>query len=157
LAVPEFKIDRTKRQTLSFRLHGCLLGPGTAEENNSGVMDINDLDGYKRSMRLAEEIWTEVEHWPPFATYSIGEQITKATDSIAANTSEGLGRYHYGKNRHFCYYARGSLQETRTWLQNARSQDLISEECFDEGSTELIEIRKMLNSYLHPIGRQKNS
>lgn len=77
-------------------------------------MDLNDLDVYRRSMRLAEEIWADVEDGPSFAKYSIGTQITQAADSIAANISEGHGRYHFGENRPFCYYARGSPQETRT-------------------------------------------
>ncbi|PSQ95194.1 MAG: four helix bundle protein [Bacteroidetes bacterium SW_9_63_38] len=120
-------------------------------------MDIDDLDVYERAMRLAEEVWALVEDWPPFAKYSIGEQITKAADSIAANISEGHGRYHYGENRQFCYYARGSLQETRTWLQKARSRRLLSQERFEALSTELIEIRKMLNSSINTIGPQDHS
>ena len=117
-------------------------------------MDVNDLDVYRRSMRLAEEIWADVEDWPSFAKYSIGTQITQAADSIAANISEGHGRYHFGENRQFCYYARASLQETRTWLQKACSRRLISKDRFDELSTELVEIRKMLNGYINAIGQQ---
>ena len=117
-------------------------------------MDVDELDVYKRAMRLAEVIWTEAEDWPSFAKYSIGTQITQSADSIGANISEGHGRYHFGENRQFCYYARGSLQETRTWLQKARSRRLISKEQFDELSAELVEIRKMLNSYINSIGRQ---
>ena len=117
-------------------------------------MDVEELDVYKRAMRLAEVIWTEAEDWPSFAKYSIGTQITQSADSIGANISEGHGRYHFGENRQFCYYARGSLQETRTWLQKARSRRLISKEQFDELSAELVEIRKMLNSYINSIGRQ---
>ena len=117
-------------------------------------MDVEELDVYKRAMRLAEVIWTEAENWPSFAKYSIGTQITQSADSIGANISEGHGRYHFGENRQFCYYARGSLQETRTWLQKARSRRLISKEQFDELSAELVEIRKMLNSYINSIGRQ---
>ncbi|MFO8099713.1 MAG: four helix bundle protein [Salinibacter sp.] len=117
-------------------------------------MDINDLTVYKRSMRLAEQIWTEVNQWPSFAKYSVGTQLTEAADSIAANISEGHGRYHFGENRQFCYYARGSLQETRTWLQKARSRRLITNDQFEKLSTELVEIRKMLNSYINSIGQQ---
>jgi four helix bundle protein len=120
-------------------------------------MDVDDLTVYKRAMRLAEDIWAIAEDWPPFAKYSIGEQITKAADSIAANISEGHGRYHYGENRQFCYYARGSLQETRTWLQKARRRRLMSKEQFDTLSAELIEIRKMLNSYINTIGQKPDS
>jgi len=118
-------------------------------------MDINDLFVYKRSMQLAEEIWQEVENWPSFAKYSIGTQITEAADSIAANISEGHGRYHFGENRQFCYYARGSLQETRTWLEKARRRQLITDDRFAELSAEMIEIRRMLNGYIRSIGRKK--
>jgi len=117
-------------------------------------MDVDELDVYKRSMRLAEEIWREAEDWPSFAKYSIGTQITQSADSIGANISEGHGRYHFGENRKFCYYARGSLQETRTWLQKARSRRLITKDQFEELSAELVEIRKMLNSYINSIGQQ---
>ena len=121
-------------------------------------MDINDLSVYKRSMRLAEKIWAEVDDWPSFAKYSVGTQLTQAADSIAANISEGHGRYHFGENRQFCYYARGSLQETRTWLQKARSRQLISQERFETLSDELMTLRRMLNGYIRSIGpKDKNS
>lgn len=120
-------------------------------------MDVDDLAVYKRAMRLAEVIWSEVEKWPSYARYSLGEQLTQAADSIAANISEGHGRYHFGENRQFCYYARGSLQETRTWLQKARNRNLISEERFETLSTKLIKLRRMLNGYIRSIGRQNQN
>ena len=55
-------------------------------------MDVDDLAVYRRSLKLAEEIWAEVEEWPSFAKYSIGEQLVQAAHSIAANISEGHGR-----------------------------------------------------------------
>jgi four helix bundle protein len=85
-------------------------------------MDINDLSVHKRSMRVAEEIWADMHEWPSFAKYSMGTQLAEAADSIAANISRGHGRDHFGENRQFCYYARGSLQETRTWLHKAESR-----------------------------------
>jgi four helix bundle protein len=120
-------------------------------------MDVDDLAVYTRSMQLAEEIWREVENWPSFAKYSLSTQITEAADSVAANISEGHRRYHFGENRQFCYYARGSLQETRTWLEKAHNRGLPSEKRFTELSSELIEIRRMLNGYIRSIGRKKDS
>ena len=120
-------------------------------------MDINDLSVYKRSMRLTEKIWAEVDDWPSFAKYSVGTQLIQAADSIAANISEGHGRYHFGENRQFCYYARGSLQETITWLQKAKSRDLITDEQYEELSDELIEIRQMLNGYIRSIDNSRDS
>lgn len=121
------------------------------------TMDLNDLAVYRRSMKLAERIWAEVEDWPSFARYSIGKQLTQAADSISANISEGHGRYHFGENRQFCYYARGSIQETITWIQKAKSRNLITDEKYGELYSELVEIRRMLNGYIRSIGKNNNS
>lgn len=77
-------------------------------------MDLNRLQVYQRAMAPAGEIWSKVARWNFFARDTIGKQLIQAADSIAANISEGRGRVHYGENRQFCYYARGSLQETLT-------------------------------------------
>jgi len=120
-------------------------------------MDINDLSVYKRSMRVAEEIWADVHEWPSFAQYSMGTQLLEATDSISANISEKHERYHFGENRQFCYHACSSPQETRTWLHKAESRGLISNERYEELSDELTEIRKMLNGHIRSIGKNTNS
>ncbi len=120
-------------------------------------MDVDDLAVYRRSLKLAEEIWAEVEEWPSFAKHSIGEQLVQAADSIAANISEGHGRYHSGENRQFCYDARGPLQETITWLQKAKMRGLITDERYGELSDELTEIRKMPNGYVRSIGKNRSS
>lgn len=119
-------------------------------------MELTELSVYRRSMKIAETIWTEVDEWPAFAKYSVGQQLVQAADSIGANISEGHGRYHFGENRQFCYYARGSLQETITWLQKAKMRGLITGRRYKELSDELIEIRQMLNGYVRSIGKSTN-
>lgn len=87
----------------------------------------------------------------------MGTPLAEAADSSAANISEGHGRYHLGENRQFCDYARGSLQETRTWLQKAKSRAPITDERYEELSEEPIEIRQMLNGHIRSIGKNTNS
>lgn len=118
-------------------------------KSESETMDLNDLAVYRRSMKLAEGIWEE--DWPSFAKYSVGKQLTRATDSISANISEGHGRHHFGENRQFWYYTRGSIQETITWIQKAKSRNLITDKKYEELYTELVEIRRMLNGYIRSI------
>ncbi|MBK9014519.1 MAG: four helix bundle protein [Saprospiraceae bacterium] len=38
--------------------------------------------------------------------------------------ANGYGRYFYGENRNFCFYARGSLYESKTWLIKAMERSL---------------------------------
>ena len=77
-------------------------------------------------MDLAETIRSSVLTWEYFHKDKIGKQLVRSADSIAANLSEGFGRYHYKENKQFCYYARGSLFETKTWIEKAYNAKLFS-------------------------------
>lgn len=91
-----------------------------------------------------------------FEKDTIGKQFVRAADSIAANLSEGFGRYFYKENKQFCYYSRGSLYETKTWLSKAKNRSLIGDEQFKEFNDVCDLIRKKLNGYINSIGKEKN-
>jgi len=91
-------------------------------------MNLDDLRVYQLAMQLAEKIWQIVIKWDAFAKYSIGQQYTKAADSIGANISEGFGRFHFKDSKNFLYYSRGSLFETKTWTTKVRNRQLITDE-----------------------------
>jgi hypothetical protein len=75
------------------------------------IMDLNDFRVYRRAMDVAGTIWSEVAGWHAFERDTLGWQLVQAADSVAANISEGHGRYHFGERRQFCYYARGSIHK----------------------------------------------
>ncbi len=120
-------------------------------------MDLNDLRVYRDAMRIGEDLWNLIECWDRFSKDTLGKQLVRSVDSIAANISEGYGRYHYKENRNFCYYARGSLFETRTWLRKAGIRQLINSQqctCLDK---ELVSLAKMLNKYINSLGPRELS
>ncbi len=78
----------------------------------------------------------------------VGKQLVRASDSIAANLSEGFGRYHYNEKKHFGYYSRGSLYEAKTWLLKAKNRGLIKNEKFIMFIEDINSIGKMLNAYI---------
>jgi four helix bundle protein len=88
-------------------------------------MKLEELQVYNLSMDMAERIWTIVIEWDYFKKDTIGKQLVRAADSVAANLSEGYGRYHFKENANFSYYSRGSLFETKTWLTKAHNRKLI--------------------------------
>jgi four helix bundle protein len=120
-------------------------------------MRLEELKVYQLSMEIAEKIWSIVIKWDYFSKKTVGEQIVRASDSIAANVSEGYGRFHYQENKHFCYYARGSISETKTWLTKANNRDLISEKDYKSLESSLEIIHKKLNSYINSIGKSKTN
>lgn len=120
------------------------------------MIKLEELQVYQLSMEIAEEIWEIVFKWNYFAKDTVGKQLVRAVDSVAANLSEGFGRYFYKENKQFCYYSRGSLYETRTWLTKARERKLVTKEEFEKFLTDINTIGKKLNSYIKSIGKQSS-
>jgi four helix bundle protein len=54
--------------------------------------NFEELEVYKLSERLADEVWAAVSSWDRFARDTAGKQIVRAADSIGANIAEGTGR-----------------------------------------------------------------
>ncbi len=119
-------------------------------------MDIDDLQVYKLAMDIGEEIWDLVLKWNYFEKDTVGKQLVKAIDSIAANLSEGFGRYHYREKINFGYYSRGSLYESKTWLTKAKNRDLIPRDDYDRYMNEIKNIWIKLNNYINTTSKQSN-
>ena len=119
-------------------------------------MKLEELRVYQLSMNMAEEVWEIVIKWDYFAKDTIGKQLIKSADSVAANLSEGFGRFFYKEERQFCYYSRGSIFETKTWLTKASNRNLITIEEFEKFMKEINDIGVKLNNYINSIGN-KNS
>lgn len=77
-------------------------------------MKLEELQVYQLSMGIGEKIWSIVIDWSYFEKDTIGKQLVRAADSVAANLSEGFGRFHFKEAKNFSYYSRGSLYETKT-------------------------------------------
>ena len=65
---------------------------------------------------VADSIWKRVVQWDDFAKDVVGKQIAKSADSIGANIAGSFGRFNFGEKIQFLYYSRGSLFETKYWL-----------------------------------------
>ena len=116
-------------------------------------MFLEELQVYQLSMTLSDQIWEKVATWDYFAKDTIGKQLVRAADSISANVSEGHGRYHCKENINFCYYSRGSLQETKTWIAKAFKRNLLSEQDYNSLYNQLNILSVKLNNYIKSIGR----
>ncbi len=117
-------------------------------------MNLEELQVYNLSMEIAERVWTIVYKWNYFEKDTIGKQLIKAIDSVAANLSEGYGRFHYKENKNFCYYSRGSLYESKTWITKAFNRKLITEDDFESLKNEINTIAVKLNNYIKSIGNK---
>ncbi|MEL7003845.1 MAG: four helix bundle protein [Bacteroidota bacterium] len=118
-------------------------------------MKLEDLKIYQMAIELGENVWGVVDQWNYFQKDTIGKQVVRSADSVAANISEGYGRYHYKDAKKFHYYSRGSLYETRTWLTKASNRGLIDKKGYEELMKNIDTLGKMLNAYIKTIGNNQ--
>jgi len=105
-------------------------------------MKLEEFRVYQDAMEMGEDVWEIMKGWDRFAT-----------DSVAANISEGLGRYHYKETKNFSYYSRGSLFETKTWHTKAKNRKLVDEDTFSNFMKTIDDIGVHLNNYIRSIGK----
>ena len=83
-----------------------------------------NLRVYVLAAEIADSLHHEVASWPSFERWTLGSQLVRAADSIAANIAEAAGRWHGPDKRRLLVIARGSLYETQHWLARAAARGL---------------------------------
>jgi four helix bundle protein len=104
-----------------------------------------DLDVYKRSLALAEEI-TRLTGGFSSGTYAIADQLRRAAISVPCNIAEGNGRWHGKERRQFFMIARGSAFECIPVLDIARRLGFVPEAEYIALRDEIDQICRMLTS-----------
>ncbi|MGI8735604.1 MAG: four helix bundle protein [Pyrinomonadaceae bacterium] len=75
--------------------------------------NFENLDIYKWSEKLADQIWKVVVRWEVLAKDTLGKQLVRAADSVGANIAKGSSRGTEPELRRFLRISRGSLYETK--------------------------------------------
>lgn len=118
-------------------------------------MGLEDLKVLQLAETIADEIWKQVSAWRSFPKDTVGKQLTRSVDSIGANIAESFGRFHFGEKIQFLYYARGSLFETKYWLNRCAKRSLMPKTIIDEHATKLTDIARQLNGFARHLKSQK--
>lgn len=117
-------------------------------------MKLEDLEIYNKSLEIGEKVWKLTLTWDFFAKDTIGKQLVRSIDSVAANISEGFGRFHYKDRQRFNYYSRGSLYESKTWLAKAAARDLLDQNEYEEMVRFINDLGVKLNNYITATAKQ---
>jgi len=92
------------------------------------MFKIENIEAYKTGRTLSKDVWEIVTRWNYFAQKTVGDQLVRSTDSIAANIAEGFGRFHKMDKVKFYYNARASVYESIHWVELAIERKLITGE-----------------------------
>ena len=109
---------------------------------------VYELDVYRLAEELSDLIWDANDTWGAKAQQTIGCQIIRAADSIAANIAEGYGRNTPADRRKFYLYARGSFEENKAWLRKAIRRKVIAADEIGRYKTFIDELGPKLNAFI---------
>jgi four helix bundle protein len=117
---------------------------------------IEDMRVLQLAESIADTTWKAVIGWQPFARDAMGKQLIQAADSIGANIAEAYGRFHYGEKLSLFYYARGSLYETKYWLNRAVARDLVDDKLLRDSVAQLADLARQLNALVASTRQQRS-
>jgi four helix bundle protein len=120
------------------------------------TLALEDLRILQAAEAVCDNLWKRIAHWGPFARDTVGKQLVEAAASIGANIAESYGRYHFGEKLTFLYHARGSVFETKYWINRSRTRELLENETALAYAAELTELARQLNALL-AVTRQQRS
>jgi four helix bundle protein len=120
------------------------------------AMKFEELRVLQVAEAIADGIWQEVVRWDLFARDVVGGQLARAADSIGANIAEAFGRFHFGEKLQFLYYSRGSLFETKYWLNRSLERNLMLAARAQEYAAQLTDVARQLNSFAATLKSQRH-
>ncbi len=110
---------------------------------------VYELDVYKLAEELSDMVWNDFDKWNKKVQNTVGYQIIRSSDSIAANIAEGYGRYTPADRKKFYLYSRGSLEETKSWLRKLIRRKVLSESSATEYKAIVEKLGPKLNGFIN--------
>ena len=117
--------------------------------------ELEDLKILQTAEGVSDAVWKRVVQWDEFSKDVVGKQLARSIDSIGANIAESYGRFNYGEKLQFLYYARGSLFETKYWLNRALVRELMPSEDVKGYAARLSDVARQLNTFANSLKSQR--
>ena len=115
------------------------------------IKSYNDLDIWKRSIKLVEDIYRLTKSFPKEELYGLTSQMRRAAVSIPSNIAEGFTRFHNKEYKQFLYIALGSCSELSTQIIIASRLKYFGNNKIEQLLNEIDEICRMTMSLIKKI------
>lgn len=96
------------------------------------IKEFTDLLAWQEEHKLVVKIYQITKSFPKQETYSLVDQIRRASASATSTIAEGFERQSYKEKIQFYYVAQGSLVELKNQLFIAKNVDYLSQITFHE-------------------------
>jgi four helix bundle protein len=116
------------------------------------IKSFRDLEIWKRSMALVEEIYKVTKSFPEEEIYGLTSQLRRAAVSIPSNIAEGFARFHNKEYRRFLYMSFGSCAELTTQIIIVSRLQYSTERTAESLIDEVDQISRMTMSLIKKLG-----
>jgi len=122
-------------------------------EEKKKIESYKDLEVWKKGVRFSIEIYAVTREFPANEIYGVTSQVRRAAAAVPANIAEGYGRESSGSYIQFLRIARGSLNETETFLYIAHGLNYMEKKMLNQLIEKTTELGKMLNSLIKKLNQ----
>lgn len=115
---------------------------------NGKIESFTDLNVWKEGHELVIMVYKTTRDFPKEETYSLVDQMRRASSSITANIAEGFGRQTYKEKVQFYYMAKGSLSELKNFILIAKDINYLSAEQLKELADQANLVDQILQGFI---------
>ena len=115
------------------------------------MRDFRNLKVWEKSHQLALEIYKKSDDFPDVERYGLTSQIRRCGYSIPTNIAEGCGRESEKEFARYMNISMGSASELEYLTLLVKDLKYLSEEDYREISTKVIEVKRMLTSFIKKL------
>lgn len=116
---------------------------------NNKIQSFTDLKVWQEGHELVIMIYKATKEFPKEETYSLVDQMRRASVSVTSNIAEGFGRESYKDKLHFYYQAQGSLIELKDQLLVAKDVGYLEQEKFKKLANKINKVHKLLRGLIN--------
>ena len=115
------------------------------------MRDYQELNVWQKSHGFVLKVYNATSSFPREETYSLVNQLRRASISIPSNIAEGCGRNSNKELKRFMSIAMGSATEVGYQLLLSKDLGYLSVDVYNVLNDEVDGIQKMLASYIRKI------
>ncbi len=116
------------------------------------MRNFQELSIWQKAHTLTLKVYLITKEFPKDELYGLISQMRRSSSSIPTNIAEGCGRNSDPELRRFLIISSGSCSELQYQLLLSKDLKFISEDVCKELSEQVIEIRKMIHSFIQKLG-----
>lgn len=115
------------------------------------MRDFRKYEIWQKGVDIADKIYDICDKFPKFEIYALGDQLRRASVSIASNIAEGASRTSSAEFAHYLEISIGSAFEVETQLQIAKRRKYVTDEVYNEIVGELQLEEKQINTFISKL------